>query len=146
MNDVYNDSSSTVTFSGGSALLNVTVPGYGTAIYILSDSLKRIVVPSVTDVARAAASTMPAKFGLEQNYPNPFNPSTTIRFAIPAAGMVSLKIYDVLGREVSGLVNSTMQAGSYQVQWNAVGMPSGMYVYELRAGSFVDMKRMMVVK
>jgi cyclomaltodextrinase / maltogenic alpha-amylase / neopullulanase len=146
MNDVFNDSSSTVTFSGGSASMNVTMPAYGTAIYVLSDSLIRLTVPTVTGVERTSSVSAPSHFGLEQNYPNPFNPSTTIRFSIPASARVSLKVYDVLGREVSVLVDSYMQAGSYTQQWNASGMPSGMYMYELRAGANTSVKRMMVIK
>jgi cyclomaltodextrinase / maltogenic alpha-amylase / neopullulanase len=147
MNDVYNDSSSTVTFSGGLATLNVTMPAYGSAVYILSDSLKRLVLPSVTGVAQPGATTAaPLTFGLAQNYPNPFNPSTTIGYTLASAGKVTLKVYDLLGREVAVLANSFMPAGAYHVQWNAAGMPSGMYVYALTAGSYTNVKRMMVVK
>jgi cyclomaltodextrinase / maltogenic alpha-amylase / neopullulanase len=147
MNDVYNDSSSTVTFSGGTALLTVTVPAYGSAIYILSDTLKHVTVPAVTDVDQTAgAAARPLTFGLDQNYPNPFNPSTTIGFHTMSAGTVSLKIYDLLGREVAVLVNSVLPAGAHRMQWNASGVPSGMYFYALTAGSATSIKRMLVVK
>jgi glycosidase len=147
MNDVYNDSSSTVTFSGGKATLSVTVPAYGSAIYILSDSLKRVTVPAVTGVEQTEGATAaPVAFVLDQNYPNPFNPSTTIGFSIPQTGKVTLKIYDILGRETAVLVNGTLAAGSHRIQWNASGVPSGMYIYSLNEGSTTIVKRMMVIK
>ncbi|MGE5314577.1 MAG: alpha-amylase family glycosyl hydrolase [Acidobacteriota bacterium] len=146
VNDVYNDTSTAVAFAGGALTLNVTVPAYGTAIYILSDSLRRIVLPAVTGVEQPSAGAVPERFGLEQNYPNPFNPSTTIRFHLASSGMVSLKVYDLLGREVSTLADRFMEAGSYSVVWNASGMPSGMYLCELKAGANAAVKRMMVIK
>ncbi|MBI5472934.1 MAG: exo-alpha-sialidase [Ignavibacteriae bacterium] len=97
-------------------------------------------------------------FLLEQNYPNPFNPTTEIRYHLPAlsvqsgqAGMsevrhVSLKVYDVLGREVATLVNDAKSAGTYSVQWNAEGFSSGVYFYQLRSGTFSATKRMLIMK
>ncbi len=147
MNDVYNDTSSTVTFSGGAAQLTIMLPAYGSAVYILSDSLKRLTVPAVTDVEpQHGAAAPPLTYTLDQNYPNPFNPSTTIGFSLASAGAVTLKIYDILGREVAVLVNGVLTAGAHRIQWNAAGMPSGMYVYALTAGSYTNVKRMMVVK
>ena len=80
-------------------------------------------------------SSLPSEYMLAQNYPNPFNPSTIIRFGLPAASNVSLKIFDVLGREVATLVNNELAAGYYNYQWNATNMTSGIYIYRLTATS-----------
>jgi len=85
-------------------------------------------------------------FELAQNYPNPFNPTTTIRYQIPTAETVSLKVYDVLGKEVATLVSGRQEAGNYAVPFNASGLSSGMYFYRLQAGSFVETRKMMLVK
>jgi hypothetical protein len=85
-------------------------------------------------------------FELAQNYPNPFNPTTTIRYQIPTAETVSLKVYDVLGKEVATLVSGRQEAGNYAVPFNASGLSSGMYFYRLQAGGFVETRKMMLVK
>jgi len=85
-------------------------------------------------------------FKLEQNYPNPFNPATTIKFYIPQTQNVTLKVYDVLGREVRTLVNGTMNIGEHNVEFNAEGLPSGIYIYILRADSKVLTNKMMLLK
>jgi hypothetical protein len=86
------------------------------------------------------------EYELAQNYPNPFNPTTTIRYQIPTAETVSLKVYDVLGKEVATLVSGRQEAGNYAVPFNASGLSSGMYFYRLQAGSFVETRKMMLVK
>ena len=73
-----------------------------------------------------------------QNYPNPFNPSTTIKFSIPNSQFVTLKVYDMLGREVTTLVNEGKPAGNYEVKFNGNGLASGTYFYQIRAGNFVE--------
>jgi hypothetical protein len=80
-------------------------------------------------------SALPNSFALEQNYPNPFNPSTNIRFSVAQAGHVSLKVYNVLGVEVASIVNEQKEAGTFSVNWNASGLPSGMYLYRLSVTS-----------
>ena len=100
---------------------------------------------TVTGVEEADAE-MPAGFRLEQNYPNPFNPATTIAFGVPGAGLVQLKVYDILGREVAVLVNQMMTSGNYQVRFDASQLPSGMYCYALTAGSSVHVRKMMLLK
>ena len=85
-------------------------------------------------------------FILAQNYPNPFNPSTIISFSIPSSGFTSLKIYDVLGNEVATLVNEEKPAGNYEVRLNASSLTSGTYFYKLSAGSFTEVKKMILVK
>jgi hypothetical protein len=88
----------------------------------------------------------PHTFKLEQNYPNPFNPITTISYQIKYGGLVSLKIYDPIGREVQTLVNSHQESGSYNVTFDASKLNSGVYYYTLRAGEFVSTKKMIIVK
>ncbi len=89
-------------------------------------------------------------FRLSQNYPNPFNPATTIEYSIPSGAetlqATSLRVYDILGREVAVLVNQKQPAGNYEVKFDASGLGSGMYIYRLKSGSFSDSKRMMLVK
>lgn len=91
-------------------------------------------------------SNVPEKYSLSQNYPNPFNPTTKINFAIPKSGLVSLIVYDVLGREVKALVNEVKTPGAYSVDFNASDLSSGMYFYRLVSNGFVDTKKMMLVK
>ncbi len=93
-------------------------------------------------------------FNLEQNYPNPFNPSTKIKFTIPsviASGakqsqLVSLKIYDILGKEVATLVHEELSAGEYEVEFDGTGIPSGIYFYQLKAGAFIQTNKMILLK
>jgi len=96
--------------------------------------------------AIAEESREPTSFQLSQNYPNPFNPSTNFEFQVPSSGFVSLKVFDVLGREAATLVNEMRTPGIYRVRWNASAMPSGVYVYRLRAGSLVSTKQMVLLK
>jgi hypothetical protein len=82
----------------------------------------------------------------EQNYPNPFNPSTTISWQLPVDAFVSLKVYDVLGNEVASLVNEEKPAGIYEVEFDASTLSSGTYFYRLEAGSFVQTRKMILLK
>jgi photosystem II stability/assembly factor-like uncharacterized protein len=88
----------------------------------------------------------PALFELKQNYPNPFNPSTVINYQLPVSGDVTLKVYDVLGNEIATLVNEEKPAGSYEVEFNASELSSGIYFYKLQAGDFVETKKMILLK
>jgi hypothetical protein len=89
---------------------------------------------------------VPLTFLLRQNYPNPFNPSTTISFSLPLKSLVSLKVYDLLGREVTTIVSEEMSAGNYSRQWNANGMSSGVYFYRLQAGSSAEVKKLVLLR
>ncbi len=91
-------------------------------------------------------STVVKEFSLSQNYPNPFNPSTKIDFTLPKTEVVFLRVYDILGREVKTLVNESLNAGEYQVDFDAKNLSSGMYYYSLRAGDNVSVKKMVLVK
>jgi hypothetical protein len=102
-------------------------------------------------VLETVAAEVPESFALEQNYPNPFNPTTVIPFALPEQGQVELVVYDVLGREVVRLVDAVMAPGTYVVAWDGLDqqgarVPSGTYVYQLKAGSFVASKTMTLFK
>jgi len=89
---------------------------------------------------------MPSSFLLNQNYPNPFNPSTIIKYTIPTVSLVSLKIYDILGKEIETLVNEEKSIGSYEVEFDAARLPSGIYFYQLKAGNFVQTMKMVFLK
>ncbi len=95
---------------------------------------------------KLVSSTIPESYSLSQNYPNPFNPTTKINFSIPKNGIVTLKIYDILGKEVATLVNGEKLAGSYIVDFNASSYASGVYFYRLDVNGFSEVKRMMLVK
>ena len=91
-------------------------------------------------------NTTPEKYELSQNYPNPFNPTTKINFSIPKSGLVTLKVFDVLGREVATLVNETRVAGNYTEGFDGSGLSSGVYFYRIQAGDFSSIKKMMLTK
>ena len=93
-----------------------------------------------------AGRGVPTEYNLRQNYPNPFNPSTTIEFDLPSREYVTLKVYNALGQEVASLVDENRSEGRYSVVWNANDMPSGFYIYRLRAGSFTQTKKLELVK
>jgi len=89
---------------------------------------------------------VPGVFTLHQNYPNPFNPSTTISFVLPQASAVRLEVFDIQGRRVSLLTNRTLNAGEHRINFEASGLASGMYIYKLKAGNFVQSKTMTLIK
>jgi hypothetical protein len=136
----------------------VTGPDYHLGSYFLLDDLAFAGISEVSGQEGAE----PSLFQLSQNYPNPFNPSTTINFSVPsgrdlvreADGQFStvnrqltiLKVYDVLGREVTTLLNEERPAGAYTIRWDASGVSSGVYFYRLTAGSFVQTKRMLLLR
>ena len=90
--------------------------------------------------------SIPSEYTLSQNYPNPFNPSTNIKFSIPENGLVSLKVYNVLGEEVTELINKELTTGTYTVNFNASKLTSGIYFYTLSSGNFVQTKKMLLIK
>ena len=89
---------------------------------------------------------LPTVFGLERNYPNPFNPSTTIRFELPRSSEVRMGVFDMLGREVSVLVNERKDAGVHEVKFDGSRLASGVYFYRLRAGDFVQTRKLILVR
>jgi hypothetical protein len=96
--------------------------------------------------AETVKNDLPAEFALEQNYPNPFNPATEIRYQIPEAGHVQIRVYDILGKVVATLVDEQKNAGIYNVFWDAGNLASGVYVYTMQAGSFVQTKKLILMK
>ena len=106
------------------------------------------------DIATVDDESLIQGYNLFQNYPNPFNPSTKIKYSIPSVNLrqaqsdiiVTLKIYDILGREVATLVNEEKPAGEYEVEFNAAKHSSGIYFYKLQAGEFISTKKMVLLK
>ncbi|MDP4115802.1 MAG: T9SS type A sorting domain-containing protein, partial [Bacteroidota bacterium] len=91
-------------------------------------------------------SEIPKEYSLLQNYPNPFNPTTTINFSIVKSGKVSLKVYDMLGREIKILINEEKAPGKYNVTFNGAGLASGIYFYRLQTDNFVETKKLVLMK
>lgn len=155
--DLYNGYvADTVIFGGGQATLRLNLPAYGSSVLILSDSVRTLSLPPLTDVDEDRSPHLPEEFVLEQNYPNPFNPTTTIKLQVPSLQIVSLKVYDVLGREVATVVEQELPAGTYTVIWdgrNSSGtlVGTGVYFYRMtapgtkRSGSTL-VKKMLLLK
>ncbi|OGU82671.1 MAG: hypothetical protein A2W11_03200 [Ignavibacteria bacterium RBG_16_35_7] len=99
-----------------------------------------------TFVDEKESNFIPDKFYLSQNYPNPFNPTTSIQYAVSSRQFVSLKVYDILGNEIETLVNEEKQVGTYELTWNAASLSSGVYFYQLKAGNFIETKKMILLK
>jgi hypothetical protein len=106
----------------------------------------RTITFDVTTSVRPNITGNPMKFELQQNYPNPFNPTTNIRYSVPAAGLVTLTVYNAIGQEVASLVNEVQDAGSYVADFNASRLASGMYLYKIEAGRYTATKKMMLIK
>ncbi|OGU51495.1 MAG: hypothetical protein A2080_14250 [Ignavibacteria bacterium GWC2_36_12] len=130
----------------------------GTAKFLAGNKLQFIPTNNMTGVTNSlpydgsaagveqTSSLIPREFGLNQNYPNPFNPSTTIEFALPKQATVELAVYNLLGQRIAVLVNEDLQAGYYQTSFDAHSLPSGVYFYRIQAGSFVQTKKLMLLK
>ena len=156
--------SSAKTIEMGGVIYPITVKVEGMNIRLMDESGKmlnanlkdgeNIVIESMTiNKLLVSGELLPTVYSLEQNYPNPFNPSTVISYQLPVSGNVTLKVYDVLGNEVATLVNEEKQAGSYEVEFNAVShsggvrnLSSGVYFCQLKAGQFVETKKMVLLK
>ena len=106
----------------------------------------KVFFENTTSNTGATTNLIPKSYELSQNYPNPFNPSTTIKFALPKDGFVTMKVYDLAGREVAKLVSEVKKAGYYQVQFNASSLASGVYFYRIQSNDFVITKRMVLIK
>ena len=100
----------------------------------------------VTGVNGSDENNIPKSFSLNQNYPNPFNPSTFISYQLPTNSHVTLKVYDILGREVASLVNDDKTAGTYKVSFDASRLSSGVYFYRLDAGTYSQTKKLVLLK
>jgi len=100
----------------------------------------------VTNDVESDLYLIPNEFKIFQNFPNPFNPSTRIKWQIPEPGLITLKVYDVLGNEITTLLNEEKPAGNGELLWNAENLPSGVYFYQLKAGEFIQTKKMILIK
>jgi hypothetical protein len=100
----------------------------------------------LTSVEEKPAEELPVEYQLQQNYPNPFNPTTTIEYDLPSASRVELRLYDILGHEVTTLVNEKQTAGHHSLRFDASGLASGVYFYRLRAGEFTQTRRMLLLR
>jgi hypothetical protein len=120
--------------------LNMNLPSF-----YIPGLITRLDSAKVTSVQREEIS-IPDEITLSQNYPNPFNPSTTIKFSLPSSGNAILKIYNSLGEEVAVLIDNELTTGTYEVEWNAKGLPSGVYFYHLQTEGFVETKKMLLLK
>jgi len=103
-------------------------------------------IQEMMTAVKTKSGSIPSRFALSQNYPNPFNPSTIINYQLPASSHVTMKVYDVLGREVTTLVDERQGAGVHAVTFNAGHLPSGVYLYHLQAGTFTETKKLTVLK
>ncbi|MCJ7555214.1 MAG: T9SS type A sorting domain-containing protein, partial [Ignavibacteriaceae bacterium] len=91
-------------------------------------------------------TVLPEEFELFQNYPNPFNNSSIIKYSVPQFSYIIIKVFDILGKEIETLVKEEKPAGTYEINWNAQNLPSGVYFYQIQAGSFIDTKKMILLK
>jgi len=123
-----------------------TANAFTVAGLVAKDSVLSFFNRIVTGIQQTDEISPPDGFVLSQNYPNPFNPSTTIRFQVPNSSFVNLKVYDILGNEVATLVNEEKQARGYEVNFNASKLSSGIYFYRIKAGSFVETKKMILLR
>jgi hypothetical protein len=132
--ELYND--------GSYGDFTTSTPNWGLDIDLwIAAYYKKGTTTGVEDLA-----AIPQQYSLEQNYPNPFNPSTTITFSLPQRSKVTLKVYDILGRQVAELMNEEAAAGKHLLRWNAKGLASGTYFYRLQAGDYTDIKKMLLLK
>ncbi|MBK8553832.1 MAG: T9SS type A sorting domain-containing protein [Ignavibacteria bacterium] len=133
----------------GGAGAGIMVPERGYLLNMQTGSLYKMnitysVLTSLNEII--TSSSIPSQFELSQNYPNPFNPSTTIKFALPVAGDVSLKVYDRLGKEVAELADGFRNAGTYEINFDASQLSSGIYFYKLSANGMINTKKMTLIK
>lgn len=126
-----------LTGSSESGLVSNTVLRSGTEL-VINNNINKLSVLST--------GLVPDNYSLEQNFPNPFNPSTIIRFNLPQEEIVTLKVYNMIGQEISTLLNEKLQAGKHEINFNAAGLSSGVYVYKISAGDFIQSKKMTLIK
>jgi len=157
VNNLYSDTGYQVLGSE-LASFSVSFPAYGSAVYTISTVEEAVVLPPIPPIVSLddELAALPEDYNLFQNYPNPFNPTTTIRYSITKPDLVRIKIYDILGREVKTLVNEFKQAGTYEIQFSAkggsasggdaTGLASGIYLYRIESGEFIQVKKMILLK
>ncbi|MDP3149057.1 MAG: T9SS type A sorting domain-containing protein [Ignavibacteria bacterium] len=111
-----------------------------------NDTVVSLIVTVIVTTIETDKYSLPSSYALSQNYPNPFNPMTTIKYDLPREGIVLIKIYDMLGREVKTLIHEYKNAGSYNIEFNASNLSSGIYFYRLTAGDFTKIKKLILIK
>ncbi|HZW38801.1 MAG TPA: T9SS type A sorting domain-containing protein [Ignavibacteriaceae bacterium] len=123
---------------------------------MILDSSNRIIIATNSGIYRSKESInvvsvenemyLPQSFSLEQNYPNPFNPNTTIKFNLPEQNYVTIKVFDVLGREIKTLMNEEKSSGTYEINFSVEDLTSGVYFYRIDAGKYSETKKMLLMK
>ena len=125
----------------------IVIFAYRDSSIIAYGNVQQAIEESVTGTTGMSTNNeLPVEYSLSQNYPNPFNPVTNIKFTIPEDGLVSFKVYDIMGKEIENYINDVLPKGTYNVQFDGSKLSSGVYYYELRAESFSETKRMLLVK
>ena len=124
---------------------SLKIDNYG---YLFAGSASGYIFKSNQTISGFSASTpeLPKSFYLYQNYPNPFNPATSIQFTIPQRSHVQLKVFDVLGCEIASLINEEIEAGNHSINFQAGSLSSGVYIYQLKAGNYLDSKKMLLIR
>ncbi|MDP1676398.1 MAG: T9SS type A sorting domain-containing protein, partial [Bacteroidota bacterium] len=141
MVDNYNVLTDSTDFDGDG--VHPSVAGYKKMRYVWYPA---VVSAMLTTSVRMKAQSNPQTFELDQNYPNPFNPSTNIRYSIPSESYVTLNVYDLLGRLVTSLVEGKQSVGTHSVTFNVAALPTGVYIYAMRAGNFTAARKMVLIK
>jgi cyclomaltodextrinase len=150
--DLYNGNATRkVVFNSGLASMTVSLPAYGSSVFVLDTVAHTLDLPLLTNVGKGGRETIPTAVTLYQNFPNPFNPSTQIRYELSSQGFVSLEVYDVLGRKVRSLVNGLQLSGAYAASWDGkndsgVVLSSGVYFYRLVANSRNYTRKMLLLR
>jgi hypothetical protein len=128
--------------SSDQCLIRITNVDDGNVLDVSDDVFTIDMITGVEELEEG----IPSKFDLSQNYPNPFNPVTLIKYQVPEASLVSIKVYDLIGREVTVLVNEIKQLGNYQIPFDGGNLASGVYFYKMTAGNFSSVKKMNLLK
>ncbi len=134
------------TFTAGGT--NITTNSNGSEFYV-TDSYNgtvRVYKEQIPNGVKSGKNYLPSDYQLSQNYPNPFNPNTTIKYAIPKAGLVTIKVYNILGNEIATLVNEEKRPGEYSVIFNGLNLSSGIYFYRITSGKFTETKKLILMK
>ncbi|MGD0339577.1 MAG: alpha-amylase family glycosyl hydrolase [Bacteroidota bacterium] len=149
--DLYNGGTDSVRITGGSTSLNLTLAPYGTAIFVLADSAKQVNIPLISGIEPHSNGQNPTAFKLYQNYPNPFNPGTTILFNVPTTKRMSVRVFNILGEEIAVIADGIYPAGTHRVQWDGRTRyngpaSSGIYFIRLEAGTFMETKKIILIR
>ena len=138
-----NTSKQSYTYDGNNNLIESLGHGWDGSAWVISSKSSYTYAPAT---AMNDDWSSINSFSLSNNFPNPFNPLTKISYTIPKRSNVNIKVFNLLGSEVSELVNGEVEAGSYDIEFNAANLPSGVYFYRIHAGSFIDTKKMLLLK